>query len=141
MRHPTPNACAVVAVTAPGKHLTVAWCGDARAYLLAQGTAQRLTNDHNLRRVFPPSEMYPEGMYSQRGPSDRPAAAALPLAVGDPYQGVAHGGHTRIPAAAERLTPPAIRDPVQLHDLGLRPGDGAGFQRGHRSPASPTGTP
>jgi serine/threonine protein phosphatase PrpC len=45
-------ACAVVAVTAPGKPLTVAWCGDARAYALTPpGTLQRLTADHNLRRV------------------------------------------------------------------------------------------
>ncbi|MEW2631642.1 mucin-2 [Streptomyces sp. NPDC048389] len=57
----TPKACAVVAVTAPGKPLTVAWCGDARAYVLARGTARRLTNDHNLRRVYPPSETYPQG--------------------------------------------------------------------------------
>jgi serine/threonine protein phosphatase PrpC len=47
-----PEACAVVAVTAPGKPLTVAWCGDARAYILVRGTVRRLTNDHNLRRVF-----------------------------------------------------------------------------------------
>lgn len=47
-----PEACAVVVVTAPGQPLTVAWCGDARAYVLVRGTVQRLTNDHNLRRVF-----------------------------------------------------------------------------------------
>ncbi|MER6350640.1 mucin-2 [Streptomyces sp. NPDC001634] len=47
-----PEACAVVAVTAPGKPLTVAWCGDARAYLLVRGNLHRLTDDHNLRRVF-----------------------------------------------------------------------------------------
>lgn len=29
-----PKAAAIVAVTAPGRPLTVAWCGDARAYLL-----------------------------------------------------------------------------------------------------------
>ncbi|WP_327359556.1 mucin-2 [Streptomyces sp. NBC_01304] len=46
------SAVAVVAVTAPGKPLTVAWCGDSRAYLLIDGTAQRLTNDHNLRRLY-----------------------------------------------------------------------------------------
>jgi serine/threonine protein phosphatase PrpC len=50
-----PTACAVVAVHAPGKRLTVAWCGDSRAYVLtASGTLLRLTEDHNLRRVFPP---------------------------------------------------------------------------------------
>jgi len=50
-----PSACAVVAVHAPGKALTVAWCGDARAYVLTtSGTTLRLTEDHNLRRVWPP---------------------------------------------------------------------------------------
>ena len=56
-----PKACAVVAVTAPGKPLTVAWCGDVRAYLLARGTVLRLTQDHNLRRVFPPTDMHGGG--------------------------------------------------------------------------------
>lgn len=46
-----PDACAVVAVTTR-RWLTVAWCGDARAYLLVRGTVLRLTQDHNLRRVF-----------------------------------------------------------------------------------------
>lgn len=47
-----PDACAVVAV-ADGRWLTVAWCGDVRAYLLVRGTVRRLTADHNLRRVYP----------------------------------------------------------------------------------------
>lgn len=52
-RYDLPAACAVVAVTAPGKPLTVSWCGDARAYVLTpHGTLQRLTADHNLRRVI-----------------------------------------------------------------------------------------
>ena len=52
-RHRMPAACAVVAVTAPGQPLTIAWCGDSRAYLLtASGTLDRLTDDHNLRRVL-----------------------------------------------------------------------------------------
>lgn len=49
-----PYAAAVVAVTAPGKPLTVAWCGDARAYLWSGGNFVRLTEDHNERRVRPP---------------------------------------------------------------------------------------
>ncbi|MFB7496062.1 PP2C family protein-serine/threonine phosphatase [Streptomyces sp. NPDC056161] len=49
-----PHAAAVVAVTAPGKPLTVAWCGDARAYLWSGGSFVRLTEDHNLRRTRPP---------------------------------------------------------------------------------------
>ncbi|MBC9730710.1 PP2C family serine/threonine-protein phosphatase [Streptomyces sp. TRM68367] len=56
-----PKACALVAVTAPGKPLTVAWSGDVRAYLLTNGVLRRLTQDHNLRRVYPPNDMYPEG--------------------------------------------------------------------------------
>lgn len=56
-----PKAAAVVAVTAPGRPLTVAWCGDSRAYLIHNGTAQRLTNDHNLRRVYPPCDAHPGG--------------------------------------------------------------------------------
>jgi len=46
-----PDACAVVAVASP-RWLTVAWCGDVRAYLMVRGTVLRLTQDHNRRRVF-----------------------------------------------------------------------------------------
>lgn len=56
-----PEACALVAVTAPGRPLTIAWCGDTRAYVLARGTVRRLTQDHNLRRVYPPSDVFPSG--------------------------------------------------------------------------------
>ncbi|MET7729195.1 mucin-2 [Streptomyces mirabilis] len=56
-----PKACAVVAVEASGLPLTVAWCGDVRAYWLVRGTLRRLTQDHNLHRVFPPCETYPQG--------------------------------------------------------------------------------
>jgi PPM family protein phosphatase len=56
-----PKACAVVAVTAPGQPLTVAWCGDARAYILVRGTVVRLTQDHNLRRVYPPNDLHGGG--------------------------------------------------------------------------------
>ncbi|MFJ3545442.1 mucin-2 [Streptomyces rubiginosohelvolus] len=54
-------AAAVVTVKAPGKPLTVAWCGDSRAYLLDQGIAIRLTDDHNKRRVYPPTAAFPNG--------------------------------------------------------------------------------
>lgn len=47
-----PKAAAVVAVAVPGKPLTVAWSGDSRAYLVIDGVVQRLTRDHNNRRVF-----------------------------------------------------------------------------------------
>lgn len=55
------KAAAVVAVKAPGKPLTVAWCGDSRAYLMERGIAVRLTDDHNKRRVYPPTATYPHG--------------------------------------------------------------------------------
>lgn len=55
-----PDACAVVAVATP-RWLTVAWCGDVRAYLLVRGTVQRLTQDHNLRRVYPPNDIHGGG--------------------------------------------------------------------------------
>jgi serine/threonine protein phosphatase PrpC len=55
-----PNACAIVAVTTP-RWLTIAWCGDTRAYLMVRGTVLRLTADHNLRRVYPPDDVYPTG--------------------------------------------------------------------------------
>lgn len=56
-----PSAAAVVAVTAPGRPLTIAWCGDARAYILVRGTVQRLTADHNLRRVYPANGIHSGG--------------------------------------------------------------------------------
>ncbi|MFF7602524.1 protein phosphatase 2C domain-containing protein [Streptomyces mirabilis] len=56
-----PSAAAVVAVAVPGQPLTVAWAGDSRAYLLRRGIAHRLTDDHNLRRVYPPTATQPEG--------------------------------------------------------------------------------
>ncbi|WP_405654197.1 PP2C family protein-serine/threonine phosphatase [Streptomyces sp. NBC_00019] len=52
IRYDLPTACAVIGVAVPGKPLTVAWCGDARAYVLTpRGTVQCLTADHNLRRI------------------------------------------------------------------------------------------
>ncbi len=55
-----PKACAVVAV-ATDRWLTVAWCGDTRAYLMVRGEVLRLTQDHNLRRVLPPRDGRPGG--------------------------------------------------------------------------------
>ncbi|MDT0377259.1 mucin-2 [Streptomyces sp. DSM 42041] len=61
-----PTACAVVAVHTPRRPLTVAWCGDARAYHLPAGgdTARLLTRDHNMRQVmldngYPPARIRP----------------------------------------------------------------------------------
>ncbi|GGJ59711.1 PP2C family protein-serine/threonine phosphatase [Streptomyces brasiliensis] len=56
-----PKAAAVAAVTAPGHPLTVAWCGDSRAYLIQDGAAHCLTRDHNLRRVIPPCAAHSGG--------------------------------------------------------------------------------
>ncbi|MFD5491591.1 PP2C family protein-serine/threonine phosphatase [Streptomyces sp. NPDC127091] len=53
-RHPfveLPAACAVVAVTRTDGTLTIAWCGDSRAYLLVDGELEQLTVDHNMRQV------------------------------------------------------------------------------------------
>lgn len=48
-----PCAAALVIVVNPTGTLTVAWAGDCRAYLLtSHGTADRLTRDHNRRRVI-----------------------------------------------------------------------------------------
>ncbi|WP_030888922.1 MULTISPECIES: PP2C family protein-serine/threonine phosphatase [Streptomyces] len=59
LRRYQPGAAAVVAVITPDNTLHVAWCGDSRAYLLTRGQAHRLTEDHNLRRVFPPTALHP----------------------------------------------------------------------------------
>ncbi|WP_228980192.1 PP2C family serine/threonine-protein phosphatase [Streptomyces sp. DH12] len=61
IRRYMPSAAAVVVVVAPGRPMTVAWCGDSRAYLLDRGIARRLTADHNDRRVHPPTAMHPGG--------------------------------------------------------------------------------
>ena len=50
--HDLPTAAAVVAVHIPGGLLSVAWSGDARAYLLLDGHLRLLTEDHNARRAY-----------------------------------------------------------------------------------------
>jgi serine/threonine protein phosphatase PrpC len=59
-----PSAVAVVAVARPGNLLTVAWCGDSRAYLLADGKLERLTTDHNMRQVLLDQGLTP-GIYAR----------------------------------------------------------------------------
>ncbi|WP_228925320.1 hypothetical protein [Streptomyces sp. DH7] len=49
--HDLPTAAAVVVVHIPGGLLSVAWSGDARAYLLLDGNLRLLTEDHNARRA------------------------------------------------------------------------------------------
>lgn len=58
-----PGAAAIVAVATPGRPLSIAWCGDARAYILpAVGLRLRcVTRDHNLRRVYPPADWHDGG--------------------------------------------------------------------------------
>ncbi|MGW9436912.1 PP2C family protein-serine/threonine phosphatase [Streptomyces sp. NPDC055607] len=52
--HDLPAAAAVVAVHVPGGLFSVAWSGDARAYLLLDGLGplRQLTEDHNARRAY-----------------------------------------------------------------------------------------
>lgn len=45
-----PYAAAVAAVCTPAGVLSVAWCGDARAYVVIDGTLRQLTEDHNEGR-------------------------------------------------------------------------------------------
>ncbi|WP_331726144.1 mucin-2 [Streptomyces sp. NBC_01276] len=61
-----PKAVGVVAVAEPGKPLHIAWCGDARAYLLPAPTSpvRRLTTDHNMRQVLIDMELEP-GPYAR----------------------------------------------------------------------------
>jgi len=48
-----PGAVAVVAVAAPGKPVSIAWCGDARAYGFTHPEGLRkLTEDHNMRQAL-----------------------------------------------------------------------------------------
>lgn len=89
-----PHAAAVVAVTAPGRPLTVAWCGDSRAYLLQGGTLQRLTDDHNDRRVNPPYGA-PNLLTSALGAVDTDEAVE------------AFHGHPAVESASRLLTRPA----------------------------------
>ncbi|CAL9676906.1 hypothetical protein [Streptomyces sp. enrichment culture] len=49
--HDLPCAAAVVAVHVPGGLFSVAWSGDARAYLLLDGHLRLLTEEHNARRA------------------------------------------------------------------------------------------
>lgn len=46
-----PYAAAVTAVYTPAGDLSVAWCGEARAYLMSDGRLRLLTEDHNHRRT------------------------------------------------------------------------------------------
>ncbi|GAA2946406.1 MULTISPECIES: PP2C family protein-serine/threonine phosphatase [Streptomyces] len=59
-----PAACAVVAVARTDGILTVAWCGDTRAYLLVNDKLEQLTVDHNMRQLFI-DEGLPYGPYAR----------------------------------------------------------------------------
>ncbi|MGW6391168.1 PP2C family protein-serine/threonine phosphatase [Streptomyces sp. NPDC055103] len=99
MRRYMPSAAAVVVVTSPGRSMTVAWCGDSRAYLLDRGIARRLTADHNDRRVHPPTAMYPEG-------GDRNAITSYLGCVYGDEDLMARCGHPAIETATVSLDGP-----------------------------------
>lgn len=99
MRRYMPSAAAVVAVTSPGKPLSVAWCGDSRAYLLTRGITRRLTEDHNDRRVHPPTATYPEG-------GNRNAITSYLGSVYDDEELMDRCGHPAIETATARLDGP-----------------------------------
>ncbi|MFD0209144.1 protein phosphatase 2C domain-containing protein [Streptomyces hirsutus] len=95
LRRYMPGAAAVVAVTAPGKPLAIAWAGDSRAYLLRRGIARRLTDDHNARRV------YPQTAFSEGGNRHR-ITSYLGSAVTDRKR-LAYYDHPAIEAVTVRL--------------------------------------
>jgi serine/threonine protein phosphatase PrpC len=86
-------AVAVVAVAVPGELVQVAWCGDARAYMLSEGgELERLTTDHNLRQQL-------LNMGQAPGPYDRhQVTSCLGDSSEDPQIGAALG-----PAAGRLL--------------------------------------
>lgn len=134
-----PSSAAVLAVTAPGRPLTVAWCGDSRAYLLRCGNVLRLTEDHNLRRVFPPTAGNPYGgnrnvitSYLGSSRTDEEAksrfnhpvieSVALPLdgpcrlllASDGAYEPHEEAGHDLVVEAAYEPLAPTVREFVEL---------------------------
>lgn len=60
-----PQAVVVVVVAVPGEPLQFAWCGDSRAYVVSDGVAHKVTDDHNLRRVRPARDGRPSGNRNQ----------------------------------------------------------------------------
>ncbi|CAL9535777.1 PP2C family protein-serine/threonine phosphatase [Streptomyces sp. enrichment culture] len=94
-----PSAAAVVAVHLPGKPLSVAWCGDSRAYLLERGITRRLTEDHNMRRVHPQTALYPAG--------NRNVITSYLGGTASDEQALEEIGHPAIESATVQLTGPA----------------------------------
>ena len=89
-----PSAAALVAVYLPGGALTVAWAGDCRAYLLTHhGTADRLTQDHNMRRVI-------ESWGGTPGPYTRNRITSYLGATADDEEAKGRNGHPAVESAA-----------------------------------------
>ncbi|MGY3199765.1 mucin-2 [Streptomyces sp. TE5632] len=95
LRRYMPGAAAIVAVTAPGKPLAIAWAGDSRAYILRRGIAWRLTDDHNKRRVYPPTAF-------SRGGNRHEITSYLGSAATDEKR-LAYYDHPAIEAVTRRL--------------------------------------
>lgn len=127
----TPSAVAVVAtVTSDG--VEIAWCGDARAYLLTEdGRLHRLTRDHNLRQAIqdmgavppPGSRNLVLSCIGSRQPvigtATAPAAGTLLLASDGAYEpvedaGLDLGAYLTDPprAAARRLVTAAVEHAI-----------------------------
>ncbi|MET9402081.1 hypothetical protein [Kitasatospora sp. NPDC002965] len=143
--HDLPSAAAVVAVHVPGGLLSVAWSGDARAYLLLDGRLRLLTDDHNARRACDgdrnlitaclgggDDDQETERLWGHpaveavRGPA-RPAC--LLLASDGAYEPPEDAGHDladfltgELHDAAERLVEDAVR---YAHALPTAPADNA----------------
>lgn len=98
-----PAAVAVVAVRAPDRPLAVAWCGDARAYLLHDGVLHRLTRDHNQRQQLLDMALTP-------GPFDRNIVTSF---LGDPRPDPVIGSCTAVAEGRLLLASDGAYEPLE----------------------------
>ncbi|MEU8529593.1 MULTISPECIES: protein phosphatase 2C domain-containing protein [Streptomyces] len=106
-----PAAVAVVAVAEPGAPLSVAWCGDARAYLAPPDgpSLVRLTTDHNMRQVLLDMGAVP-------GPYARNTVTSY---LGDIRETPAIESVTAPAAGRLLLASDGCYEPLEDHDLDL----------------------